>query len=125
VYASDLRRSWRTAEIAFGTSPITIVRDERLRECDYGLLSRRPVSDIDALRESAVTEPFPGGESYAQVVVRVAGWLHDTRSSGLRQVLVIGHRATLYSLDHLLLGVSLIDAVGRSFRWQPGWVYEV
>jgi broad specificity phosphatase PhoE len=125
VYASDLRRSWRTAEVAFATSSIAVVRDARLRECDYGLLSRRPVTEIDALREKAVNDPFPGGESYAQVMVRVAAWLEDTRSRGLQQVLVIGHRATHYSLEHLVHGVPLVEAVRRSFRWQPGWVYEL
>jgi broad specificity phosphatase PhoE len=124
VFASDLRRSWRTADIAFGTSSIAVVRDARLRECDYGLLTRRPVTEIEALREKAVTKPFPGGESYAQVVPRVASWLNETRSRNLRQVLVIGHRATQYSLEHLVLGVPLIEAVQRPFRWQPGWVYD-
>ena len=125
VYASDLRRSWRTAEIAFATSSIAIVRDARLRECDYGLLSRHPVAEIDALRDKAINDSFPGGESYAQVVVRVAAWLDDTRSRGHQQVLVIGHRATQYSLEHLVVGVPLVEAVRRSFRWQPGWVYEL
>jgi alpha-ribazole phosphatase/probable phosphoglycerate mutase len=35
IVTSDLRRSWRTAEIAFG-AVVPIVRDARLRECDSG-----------------------------------------------------------------------------------------
>lgn len=125
VYASDLRRSWRTAEIAFGLSSIEIVRDARLRECDYGKLTGRPVTEIDALRERAVLEPFPGGESYTQVVVRMIPWLEEIRVRHPRRLLVIGHRATRYALEHLLLGTPLIEAVRKPFTWQPGWVYQL
>jgi broad specificity phosphatase PhoE len=80
VYVSDLRRSWRTAEIAFGRSSVPIVRDSRLRECDYGQLTGHPMSKIAALREQVVAEPFPGGESYTQVVSRMLPWLEEVRS---------------------------------------------
>ena len=43
VVASDLRRSWRTAEIAFGTR-VPVMRDARLRECDYGTLGAGPLA---------------------------------------------------------------------------------
>jgi broad specificity phosphatase PhoE len=125
VYASDLRRSWRTAEIAFGMSSIAIVRDSRLRECDYGQLTGRPVHEIDVLRERAVAEPFPGGESYRQVVSRVMSWLEEMRSTNVRRLLIVGHRATYYSLEHLLLGTPVVEAVCKPFIWRPGWVYKL
>jgi broad specificity phosphatase PhoE len=125
VYASDLRRSWRTAAIALGATGITIAQDPRLRECDYGRLTRHPVEEIETLRGRAVLEPFPGGESYTQSTARVALWLDDLQSQHLRRVLVIGHRATLYALEHLLFGVPLEKAVATPLHWQPGWEYEV
>lgn len=124
VYASDLRRSWRTAEIAFAMSSAPVVRDSRLRECDYGQLTGRPVDEIDRLREQAVAEPFPGGESYIQVVDRMIPWLEEMRSQAVRRLVVVGHRATLYALDHLLLGTPLLEAVRKPFVWRPGWVYQ-
>jgi broad specificity phosphatase PhoE len=36
VFCSDLRRAFRAAEIAFADRALSIVRDARLRECDYG-----------------------------------------------------------------------------------------
>jgi broad specificity phosphatase PhoE len=54
VYCSDQRRAWRTAEIAFGPA-VPIERDARLRECDYGDLTRAPVTEIDARRASCLT----------------------------------------------------------------------
>ena len=125
VWTSDLRRAWRTAEIAFGDR-VALVRDARLRECDYGRLTRAPVHLIEARRPDAIRQPFPGGESYADVAARVASWLEDLRREPPGGwVLVIGHRATHYALDHLLHGVALADVVGAPFVWQPGWAYEL
>jgi 2,3-bisphosphoglycerate-dependent phosphoglycerate mutase len=124
VYTSDLRRAWRTAEIAFSGTGIAIVRDGRLRECDYGALTRHPMHVLAAYRERAVVEPFPGGESYTQATARVALWLDELRAGDLRRVLVVAHRATHYALDHLLLGVPLKEAVAKPLQWHPGWAYE-
>ena len=126
VFCSDLIRSFRTAEIAFGGRPLPIVRDGRLRECDYGRLTRCPTSEIEQRRALHVTTPFPDGESYQQVVDRVSGWLDDVRQQfDTCTVLVIGHRATFYALEHLLGRVTLDEAVTSPWTWQPGWTYDV
>ena len=126
VFCSDLTRSFRTAEIAFGDRPLSIVRDGRLRECDYGGLTRCPTSEIEQRRALHVTTPFPDGESYQQVVHRVSGWLDDVMGQlGACTVLVIGHRATFYALEHLLRHVELHEAVTSPWTWQPGWTYDV
>ncbi len=41
VFCSDLMRSYRTAQLAFGRK-LPIVEDRRLRECDYGDLNGEP-----------------------------------------------------------------------------------
>jgi hypothetical protein len=38
-------------------------------------------------------------------------------------VLVIGHVATRWGLDHLLLGAPLEDLADQESGWQPGWEY--
>ena len=43
VFSSDLRRAAETAEIAFAGTPIPILLDWRLRECDYGERNGAPV----------------------------------------------------------------------------------
>src|SRR4026207_251335 len=58
VFCSDLTRSFRTAEIAFGDRSLPIVRDARLRECNYGDLTRRPTSEIESQRLQHLDEPF-------------------------------------------------------------------
>ena len=40
-----------------------------------------------------------------------------------QRVLVIGHVATRWALDHVLGGVPLEDLAAADFAWQPGWEY--
>jgi broad specificity phosphatase PhoE len=127
VFCSDLRRTSRTAHLAFERRPsLPIIRDSRLRECDYGELTRRPAKEIESLRVRHIVCPFPGGESYEQVVGRVGSWLEELFSADdAGPVLVIGHRATFYALEHLLSGVPLREVMEAVWRWQPGWRYRV
>jgi broad specificity phosphatase PhoE len=125
AFCSDLARAFRTAEIAFSDRSVSIVREARLRECDYGALTRHPASEIDRIRALHVAAPFPGGESYQQVADRVASWLRDVTSAFAGQsVLVVGHRATFYALEHLIRRVPLLEAVAAPWAWQPGWTYR-
>lgn len=126
IFCSDLSRSYRTAEIAFGDRSLPIIRDARLRECDYGDLTRWPSSAIEQRRLRHLVDPFPNGESYQQVVDRVSGWLRESMPHiDAGTVLVIGHRATFYALEHLLNRVALQEAMTSLWVWQPGWSYAV
>ncbi len=42
-----------------------------------------------------------------------------------KTILVIGHRATQYGIDHWILGEDLEHAVTKPWKWQPGWRYEL
>jgi broad specificity phosphatase PhoE len=126
VFCSDLSRSFRTAEIAFGDRSLPIIRDARLRECNYGDLTRRATSEIEQRRLQHLVDPFPNGESYQQVVDRVSAWLSEAmRDIDAGTVLVIGHRATFYALEHLLNRVTLQEAMTSPWIWQPGWTYRL
>ena len=125
VYVSDLARAVDTARIAFGATRVPVRLDWRLREVDYGELSGAPVAEIDPERAGRVDRPFPGGESYRDVVARVASFLDDVRCAGDRRVLVIGHTATRWALDNLLTGASLEDVATRPFAWREGWEYDL
>lgn len=126
VLCSDLQRSYRTAEIAFAGRDLAIRCDARLRECDYGDWTRRPAAEIDAQRVRRIFEPFPGGESYAQVAARTRGLLDEVaRDLAGKRVLVIGHRATWYSLEHVINGRDLRDVIIAPWKWQPGWIYRL
>jgi broad specificity phosphatase PhoE len=126
VFASDLGRAIETAELAFAGVEIPVHHDWRLRECSYGELNGSPVAEIDALKPSRIDEPFPGGESYRQVVERTRSFLNDLfpELDGSR-VLLIAHSANRWALQHLLLGAPLEDLVPAPFAWQEGWEYTL
>jgi len=120
VYASDLRRSIQTAELAFAdTVPIHV--DARLREQDYGERTGAPSKEIEEERRGTVDEPFPGGESLRDVAARVRSFLDELPDA--RRFLLIGHRATKIVLDHLLGDMTIEEAVTAPYTWQPGWPY--
>lgn len=126
VFSSDLGRAIETAEIAFAGSSLPVRHDRRLRECNYGELNGAPAADIEAERVHRIDEPFPGGESYTQVVERTRAFLDDllAEHEGSR-VLLIAHSANRWALQHLLLGTPLEEAVAAPFDWQPGWEYTL
>ena len=126
VRVSDLERALETVRIAFAGSPIPVVVDERLRECNYGRLNGMPRAQLDAERAAHVDEPWPDGESYRDVVERTASFLDDLVASRDRgRVLMVAHSANKFALDHLLLGADLRDLFDRPMDWQPGWEYLV
>jgi broad specificity phosphatase PhoE len=126
VFSSDLGRAVQTVQVAFGGSGIPVHLDARLRECDYGAWNGMPVSRLERERARRISQPFPGGESYQQVVDRVAGFLEELAGDwdGAR-VLLIGHTATRWALDQLLAGADLAMLVVAPFGWQEGWSYTL
>jgi 2,3-bisphosphoglycerate-dependent phosphoglycerate mutase len=85
-----------------------------------------PAARLAAERDRRVDEPFPGGESWREAVARVKGFLDELGGAHAgERVLVIGHVATRWALDHYVNRVPLQDLVRAPFSWQPGWEYEL
>jgi alpha-ribazole phosphatase/probable phosphoglycerate mutase len=126
VFTSDLGRAIETARIAFGETPLPVLADWRLRECDYGTLNGQPASILHRDRRRYLDTPYPGGESWRQAVARVARVLPDLRLrwEGAR-VLVIGHVATRWAFDHVLNGIPLEALIDADFCWREGWEYRL
>jgi alpha-ribazole phosphatase/probable phosphoglycerate mutase len=126
VFTSDLGRAVETAAIAFDGSGLSPIQDARLRECNYGAWNGMPVARLEAERMRHIEEPFPGGESYRQVVARMASFLSElARDWEGAHILLIGHAATRYALDHLLTRMPLEKLVGAPFMWREGWSYTL
>lgn len=125
VFCSDLQRSFKTAQIAFGTE-VPIKSDIRLRECNYGVMTRQPMSEIEKLKEYAILHPFPEGESYKIACDRIRSFLDDIRNQyDGKTIIIVGHRATQYGLDVYLRGLPLKEAILAPWKWQPGWNYKL
>jgi broad specificity phosphatase PhoE len=124
VFCSDLAHAVETTRIAFASRGLPVLHDWRLRECDFGELAGEPVARVEQVRAQHLYEPFPGGESYTDVVARVRSFLRDIGPRYVdRRVAVVGHHGTKVALDHVLEGVPLQDIVSAPFRWRPGWLY--
>ena len=126
VVSSDLHRAVQTVEVAFAGSPVPRRTDRRLREVDFGELTGAPVDVVHAQRRTHVDRPYPGGQSYRQVAEGVRELLGElARDHDGERVLLVGHAATRYALDHLLTGRPLARAAAAPFAWREGWEYVV
>lgn len=125
VVSSDLRRAVETAELAFAGSAVARHQDRRLRECDYGELNGAPVTSL-LPRARYIDRPFPGGQSYREVVEQTREFLAElsSRYDGCR-VLLVSHSANRWALQNLLLGTPMQELVDAPFDWQPGWKFEL
>ncbi len=125
IFCSDLQRAYKSAEIGFGTK-WPIIKDARLRECNYGDLTQHPSSEVDVEKPKRIHSPFPNGESYEQTTARMKDFLNFLlKNYAGKRVMIIGHRATQYGLDNLINGISLEKLTASHFKWQPGWRYEL
>ncbi len=99
-------------------------QDPRLRECNYGRLNGCPQAALAPLRGRYIDEPFPGGQSYRDVLDATEDFLADlaAQRDGSR-ILLIAHSANRWALDCLLTGARLEDLVRAPAHWQPGWEY--
>lgn len=126
VFSSDLRRARQTVEIAFGDQPIPVFLDWRLRECNYGTLNGLSAQEHVLSRSQHLDDPYPGGESWRDAIARVARFLGDLRWRwDDSRVLLVGHVATRWALDHHLYGVDPAVLTTSDFEWQEGWEYQL
>jgi len=125
IFCSDLQRAYKSAEIGFGDR-WPIIKDARLRECDYGDFTQHSSAEVDEQKPQRIHEPFPNGESYEHAVSRVQDFFNELiRGHHNSTILVVGHRATQYGLDTLVNGKGIEECLNKPFKWQPYWEYNL
>jgi broad specificity phosphatase PhoE len=125
IFCSDLQRSYETAELAFGTR-FPIIKDACLRECDYGEFTLKPKGLVKEQRLQRISEPFPGGESYLQVISRMKRFLQDLATNyDSKRIMIIGHGGTRLGLEYWLNNVSLEEALAGLKKQQNGTTYRL
>ncbi|MEV6880263.1 histidine phosphatase family protein [Amycolatopsis sp. NPDC051128] len=118
VVTSTYRRAWDTARLATPDG-VEIVPDERLRDRELGVLDLLTSHGVrerwpDELRRKRRLGKFyyrpPGGESWADVVLRLRSLLAElsARRPGAR-VLLSAHEMTVFALRYLLEGLPEPD----------------
>ncbi|HRH32796.1 MAG TPA: histidine phosphatase family protein [bacterium] len=125
IFCSDLQRAYKSAEIGF-RDKWPIIKDARLRECDYGDFTQHPSSEVDVQKPLRISEPFPHGESYEQASERMKSFLQDIKKNyDGKKIMIIGHRATQYGLEYWINKVPLEKIIITPWKWQPGWMYQL
>ncbi|MCI0439995.1 MAG: histidine phosphatase family protein [Chloroflexi bacterium] len=118
AFTSDTRRAYDTARIMLEGKDVPIVQDARLREWDYGDLTRHPRAEVEAAKAQSISKPFPNGESLKQAVARMKSFLDElSRTFDGETALVVGHLATYYGLEHHLNGVPLAELLAKEARY--------
>ena len=86
-----------------------------LRDCDFGRWAGRPLAEIEALEPEALglwlsdPEASPhGGESFAEVMIRVAEWM-DALPENSGAILAITHAAVLRAAIVRALGAPTLS----------------
>lgn len=125
IFCSDLKRSYISGELAFDKW-FPIIRDARLKECNYGDLTQHPSDEVDRQKPKRIKIPFPNGESYEQTTERMRSFLQDLlKNYNDKRVMIIGHRATQYGLENLINKIPLEQIIPAPWKWQPGWEYKL
>ena len=129
VVTSPYRRAQETAEIAVANAwsapgPYRLLVDERLRDRELGVLDRLTRQGVaarmpeEAERRRRLGRFYyrpPGGESWADVALRLRAVLGDLRRDHRdRRVLLVAHEAVAYILRYLVEGLTLTHLVELS-----------
>ncbi|MCX6729353.1 MAG: histidine phosphatase family protein [Candidatus Saccharibacteria bacterium] len=128
IYTSDLKRAIESADIFFGKHIPKNV-DQRLRECNYGSFDGKPVLDFKKGREQEYIDiPYPDGESYLDVEVRIKDFLNDAAKKYPNgHIAIVAHQAPQLALEVLLNHKTWKQSIETDWRktqaWQPGWEY--
>jgi broad specificity phosphatase PhoE len=85
-----------------------------------------PRAQLDNERRLRLDEPVSGGESWREAVGQVMSFLEElTKEQEGRRVVLIGHVATRWALDHLVHGQPLGELIDAPFDWREGWEYTL
>lgn len=128
VISSDAGRAVETAVTAF--TPLQIRQDWRLREINYGTLSQRPSQQVKQDLSRYITTPFPDGESYSDVAIRMQDFLQELQLNHAgKRIALVAHQAPQLALEVILNGKTWQQAFHDDWRnthsWQPGWIYRL
>jgi broad specificity phosphatase PhoE len=93
VFTSDLKRAVDSANIVWGDK-CEIIKDKRLRECNYGDYNGKPSIIVESLQVRSFHRPMPNGESYDMVKMRIEDFLEDLKKEYQgKHIAIVAHKA--------------------------------
>jgi broad specificity phosphatase PhoE len=131
VFCSDLKRAVDSTILTFEGN-VPIIKDARLREVNYGDMTKFDSRVVDALILKHINEPFPNGESYKDVERRIRSFLDNLlKKYNRKRVAIVAHRAPQLALEVIINKKTWENAVKDDWRlknpkeWKPGWDYKL
>lgn len=125
IYSSDLVRAIESAKILFANRKNEIKIDQRLRECNYGVFTKK--ANIELAYKEHIEEPFLGGESLEDVEKRMRDFLKELALSNYKKIAIVSHRVPQLALDVIISKLTWESAIKKDWRlcgqWQAGWHY--
>lgn len=127
VISSDLQRAIDSANYIFRGEK-EILRDKRIRECNYGIFDEQDKTLVKY--EEHIKNPFPNGESLAQVEERVKDFCkYLLEKYDGKTIALVSHRAPQLALEVITKNITWEEAIENDWRktkaWQPGWNYNL
>lgn len=125
IVSSPMKRAVETAVILTGCHESTLVLDELCVERDYGLLQglcreevERFADQVDYVEVGGVRHSLnpPGGEAFEALRQRAELFLDRLSQHGHEVAIVVSHQTFLQQFHGLLVGLDVIDALGRDIR---------
>lgn len=128
VFCSDLKRAVESAKLNFYNRDIEIIRDRRIRECNYGDLNGKDSSKVDYSKH--IEEKFQNGESLKDVEKRIREFVKFLKENyDGKKVAIVAHRAPQLAIEVVLNGKTWKEAIETDWRktksWKPGWTYII
>ena len=115
IYASDSERAQHTARLVFPERDLIL--DARLRELNYGVLEGKTVAEFSPeeakMRQAMYADPLhnraEGGETWLELIERVAKWLAALPEGG--RVIAFSHGGTIRAAVFSLIGYP------KAYEW--------
>lgn len=127
LFSSDLKRAVDSADLGFNDTH-KIIKDERLRECNYGDLNQADEHLVNY--SDHIYTPFPNGESLKDVEKRIRDFVDYLKKElDGKYIAIMAHRAPQLALEVVLNKKTWEQAIAEDWRgkkaWQPGWIYNI
>lgn len=127
VYASPLKRAYKTAEFIVAGRPITVIQDERIREIGFGVLEGKTIEQMTEEERILVNQffespesyiPAEGGEKLEDAAKRAADFIKNEieplERKGLERVMIVAHGAINKAM------MMYIKQHGKELFWSGG-----